>query len=208
MYYKHPRMPHLPWSPGRTKDDRVLDSVDHFNGIQVVATIKMDGENTTLYRNHIHARSMDSRDHESRHWVKAFHNNIRIFIPYEWRICGENLYAKHSIHYKGLPSYFLVFSVWNENNMCLSWEETELFCSKLGLEMVQELFRGIWKPAMQEAMDKLSYIKGHEGYVIRSAGEFHYDDFEMNVAKYVRENHVQTDKHWMHSELVKNELRK
>lgn len=211
MLYKYPRTPHLPWSPGRTKDDRVLDNADHFNGIQVVATIKMDGENTTMYRDHIHARSIDSRDHESRHWVKGLHSVIKMYIPHEWRICGENLYAKHSIDYRNLPSYFLVFSVWNEDNMCLSWSETEKFCEDMGLKMVQNLYMGVWIPEMQEAMDKrmnLSYFRDHEGYVIRSAGEFHYDDFYYNTAKYVRKNHVQTDKHWMYSKMTKNGLSK
>ena len=209
MYYKYPRTPHLPWSPGRTKDDKTLDNIDHFVGKQVVATLKMDGENTTLYNNHIHARSMDSRDHESRHWIKGFHSSIKMYIPYEWRICGENLFAKHSIHYKELLSYFLVFSVWNEDNVCLSWNETEQFCADLELDLVQDLYVGTWFPEMQEAMDKrmdLSYFREHEGYIIRSMDGFHYDDFEMNVAKYVRENHVQTDEHWMHSKLIKNEL--
>jgi len=207
--YKYPRTPHLPWSPGLTKDDRVLDSADHFNGIHVVVTLKMDGENTTMYRDHIHARSMDSIDHPSRHWVKGLHHRIHYLIPEGWRICGENLYAKHSIHYTDLPSYFLVFSVWNEKNECLSWDETESFCKDIGLELVRELYYGTWIPEMQEAMDKrmnLSYFREDEGYVIRSSGKFHYDDFESNVAKYVRENHVQTDRHWMHSKIIKNEL--
>ena len=50
------------------------------------------------------------------------------------RICGENLFAKHSVEYNDLPSFFMVFSWW-EANKCLSWDETifntHLFVSKL-----------------------------------------------------------------------------
>ncbi len=52
------------------------------------------------------------------------------------------------------------------------------------------------------------YKSDHEGFVIRNSGSFKYDDFSKNVAKFVRKNHVQTDDHWMHSEIVPNKLKK
>lgn len=51
-YVKYPRTYHLPWSPGATDDDRVLTDEEleaNFSGRMVVATEKMDGENTTMY---------------------------------------------------------------------------------------------------------------------------------------------------------------
>jgi len=39
-------------------------------GREVVVTEKMDGENTTMYCDNIHARSIDGRHHPSRDWVK------------------------------------------------------------------------------------------------------------------------------------------
>ena len=56
---KYPRTWHLPWSPGATADDRVLDSVSHFYGREIVVTTKMDGECTTMYSDFLHARSID-----------------------------------------------------------------------------------------------------------------------------------------------------
>jgi hypothetical protein len=44
-YVKYPRTWHLPWSPGITKDDRVIPSCDQFVGKNIVVTVKMDGEN-------------------------------------------------------------------------------------------------------------------------------------------------------------------
>jgi hypothetical protein len=74
---KYPRTPHLPWSPGRTGDDILLDSIRHLERLQdVVVTEKRDGENTTLYRDYLHARSLDSSSHVSRNWLKCFHAEI------------------------------------------------------------------------------------------------------------------------------------
>lgn len=104
-YVKYPRTWHLPWSPGTTSDDRVLPSTDLFAGRRVVVTVKMDGENTTMYSDSMHARSLDSRNDETRHWVLNYHSQVAWQIPEGWRVCGENLFAKHSIAYRGLPSY-------------------------------------------------------------------------------------------------------
>lgn len=205
--YKYPRTPHFPWSPGKTRDDRVMHNVEKcFNGRMVVASIKMDGENITMYPDHIHARSIDSKDHESRHWVKALHSRIAHNIQEGYRICGENLYAKHSIHYKDLDSYFYLYSVWNDKNMCLSFDDTAEICMRLSLEHVPILYIGRWAPHIQDKLKGMLSDRD-EGYVVRLFSEFHYDNFETSVAKYVRKGHVQADQHWMHRKLVKNLLR-
>lgn len=41
---KFPRTYHLPWSEGRSSDDKVLESLDSFIEQEVVVTVKMDGE--------------------------------------------------------------------------------------------------------------------------------------------------------------------
>jgi len=108
-YVKYPRTYHLPWSPGLTDDDRMLPSVSVFEGQEIVVTRKMDDENTTMYPDYLHARSLEEEHHESRGWVKRLHAEICWNIPQGWRICGENLFALHSIRYDDLLSYFLVF---------------------------------------------------------------------------------------------------
>lgn len=45
-----------------------------------------------------------------------------------------------------------------------------------------------------------------EGYVMRPADAFKLDDFNNNVVKWVRPNHVQTDEHWMNKEVEVNGL--
>lgn len=208
MLVKYPRTFHLPWSRSRTDDDKILKNVDHFIDKEVIVTEKMDGENSNLYRDYIHARSLDSKDHPSRHWVKQYHNTFKHNIPDGWRICGENLYAKHSLGYDTLPSYFLLFSIWNEDNYCLSWDDTANWAELLEIPIVPILYRGIWNEDVIKSLypRKSEYGIESEGYVVRLANKFHYDEFKMSVAKFVRKNHVQTDQHWMHSEIIPNKL--
>lgn len=195
----------MPWSPGASSDDKILSSVDHFRGLEVVITEKMDGENTTMYNDHIHARSLDSVHHSSRAWVKWLWSTINYQIPNGVRICGENLYAKHSIYYRALSSYFMAFSVWCED-VCLDWDETIDFLDSISIVSVPVLYRGSFDDAPFAALDKNIVDGESEGYVVRLAGSFTMNDFNKSVAKYVRKDHVQTDQHWMHQEIVPNGL--
>ena len=209
---KYPRTFHLPWSPGATADDRTMDDPDEvFGGAEVVVTEKMDGECTTMYRDYLHARGVDYAPHPSRDRVRALHGAIAHDIPDGWRLCGENLYAVHSIAYDALPAHFLLFSIWNEKNVCLPWDETVLWAKLLGLHVVPVLHRGPWDArTVKRALDgsAKSQLGGdREGYVVRLAADFHYRAFRRSVAKYVRKNHVTTDDHWKTREVVPNRLR-
>ena len=212
MKQKYPRTPHFPFSPGATHDDRVLKSLGAFENKDVVFTFKMDGENTTLYRDGFHARSLDSRHHPSRDWLARFHGALAHEIPEGWRICGENLFARHSIAYDDLPSYFMGFSVWDERNVALSWRESKEFMEILGITPVEEIaeLSGVFDqntPSRIQAFLKGMDLERHEGLVMRLAGEIAYEDFGRSFAKWVRKGHVQTEDHWMHRAVVPNGLR-
>lgn len=188
----------------------MLVDISGFTGLEVVMTEKMDGENTTMYRDHVHARSLDSAHHPSRAWVKQIHGQICHDIPEGWRVCGENLYAKHSIGYEALPSYFMVFSIWDDQNRCLSWDETVEWCALLDLETAPVIYRGLWdEKKINQAWKEYrkSGQPDREGYVVRCAGQFDFKDFGKCVAKYVRKDHVQTTEHWMNQEVIPNGLK-
>lgn len=204
--YKYPRTFHLLFSPGTTSDDRFVESHEHFVGKEVVVTEKMDGENTTIYPGFFHARSTSSLMHPSRTFVGALHGQVGHNIPDGFRICGENVYAKHSIAYTSLESYFLAFSVWC-GETCLSWDDTIEWCNLIEVPMVPTLYRGVW----DEELIKTLYIPDRqpdamEGYVVRLASAFKYDEFANSVSKFVRAKHVQTSEHWMNETLVPNKL--
>jgi hypothetical protein len=211
---KYPRTYHLPWSPGMNRDDRMMPDTKIFEGQQVMICEKLDGENTTMYRDFIHARSLDTDSHPSRNWVKNHWAQHGYEIPEGWRVCGENMFAKHAIHYtkeKGnaLNTYFYMFSIWNEKNFCLSWNETEEWAELLGLTLIPVFYKGIWNMNIIDELNKkmeknLDII---EGYVVRLAREYHYSEFRKVCGKYVRKNHVQNNHgHWSTQKIIKNEL--
>lgn len=204
--YKYPRTPHLSFSPGVGKDDFKLDRDHLFADCQIVVTEKLDGENTTLYRDYIHSRSLDSRHHPSRAWVKALQASIGYDIPPGWRICGENLYARHSIAYQNLSSYFYLFSIWDRDNYCLSWAQTQEWAQILDLELPKVIYQGLWDEARIKAIANNLDSSICEGFVVRKVKQFHYNDFAQNTAKWVRPHHVQTDEHWMYREVIPNQL--
>ena len=204
MRVHYPRTPHLPWSPGAASDDVRAGDLSPLHGREVVVTEKLDGENTTLYADGLHARSLDSAHHPSRAWVKALQGRIQAQIPRGWRVCGENLFARHSIAYADLESWFYGFSVWDGDGRCLDWDRTVRFLRRLGVPVPRVLWRGVFDERALRAL-RLDTAR-QEGYVARTVEGFGQDEFGQRVAKWVRGGHVQTDTHWMHAAVVENGL--
>ncbi|MEU1729449.1 RNA ligase family protein [Nonomuraea sp. NPDC005692] len=203
MRVHYPRTPHLPWSPGATPDDVRAGDLSGLRGREVVVTEKLDGENTTLYPDGLHARSLDSGHHPSRAWVKSLHGRIAARIPVGWRVCGENMYARHSIAYPALDGYFYGFSVW-DGDRCLDWDRTVAFLRGLGVPTPPVLWRGVFE---ERALRGLRLDAGlQEGYVVRAAEGFGREEFAGRMAKWVRRDHVRTGTHWMHAAVVPNGL--
>lgn len=214
---KYPRMSHLPWSSGGTKDDRRLSDLSSLLNVKTTLTEKMDGSNVCLERDRVFARSHNQApDHPSFDLLKAFHASVRHKIPEGLQVFGEWLYAKLSIHYQGLPSYLMAFGVRNLDSLFwLSWEDTELWAEELGVPTVPVLDkRRIYSTEAQletyteyRATDFSVGGGIMEGLVVRQTLEFPDEDFPRVVAKWVRKNHVQTDDHWRTQPIVRNLLK-
>ncbi len=205
--FKYPRTQHFSFSEGATSDDKIISDDHIFDGMDIVITTKMDGENTTVYPNGtFHARSMDSKHRDYHSWLLAKIPRFSYKIPEGYRLCGEYLYARHSIGYDDLPDYFMVFSIWNEDNDCLSWSETKEWCNKIGVITVPELYVGPFDVDLVKKIAKETVAKGQEGIVVRNVNGFNASDFNKNIAKFVRANHVQTDEHWTQQKIVPNGL--
>ena len=206
-YVKYPRTYHLPWSH-LLKDDRQLENDEQFIGKRVIVSLKKDGENSTMYNDYFHARSLNSGSHPTRNWVKVLWAQIYYLIDDYMRICGENLYAVHSIQYDNLESYFYMFSIWIENK-CLSWDETKDYATILGLHTVEVIYDDIYD---KNKIHNL-FLKEHsneEGYVIRLADEFTYSNFRKSVAKFVKPEFRQvinnSHGHWISKKIEVNKL--
>ena len=202
---KYGRTYHLPISPGVTSDDKVMQNMEALVAGDLVVTEKMDGENTTVHRGGTHARSPDGRYHPSRDWLKAFAAGISMQLSEDERVVGEYLFARHSVSYNRLPSYFLGFA-WIVGNDVQSWDNTIERFASLGVTPVPVLFRGAYRPRLFEDLAASLDLRRQEGFVARVAEAFAESDMPTRMAKYVRESHVQSDTHWMKTELVRNGL--
>lgn len=111
-----------------------------------------------------------------------------------------------SIKYQFLSTYFYVFGIFNDKE-CLSWDETCEYAKLLELETVPILYRGIWnEEKIKDCFIGQYNNDAQEGYVVRLTSSYLIDDSEKSIAKMVRNNHVQTNDHWLEQEIVKNGL--
>jgi len=200
---KYPRTYHIPQSPGSTSDDKILKSIGHFIGIDLVITEKLDGSNSAITKDGVYGRShiefsKNLWDREvwkiQRRIGRELSDNVYLF--------GENMEGIHSIEYSNLSSYFYLFGV-RDNNIWVSWSEVEEYSYLLDIPTVPILWRGTLRSEKElenlvtNLVSNKSKLGGDlEGIVIRSYDNFHNDDFEYNVGKWVRKNHVTTSTHW------------
>lgn len=203
---KYPRTLHIPQSLSVTSDDKVHKNLDQFSGLDVVITEKMDGENTTIHCEGTHARSVDGRSHNSRAWLKQYASGISHQLDPSERVCGEYVYARHSIAYDDLDTYFYGFA-WFIDDVLQPWDDMVQRFSQLGIQTVPVLYRGPFHAQLIDEVVSRMDLTRQEGFVIRYSGEIISDNFSSLVGKFVRNGHVQTDKHWMYSEIIKNKLK-
>ncbi len=213
---KYNRTFHLLWSPGATSDDKMAHDVSSLLNIPIVVSEKVDGSNVSLETDAVYARShANVPTHPSFDLLKALHSQVKHLITPDYQVFGEWVFAVHSLAYDKLPGYFLAFGVRDlRTNRWASWDNVEATASGLAVPTVPVLFRGVVKTdtelerltcTLASQPSALGTIR--EGVVVRVAGAFDDKDFSTSVNKMVRANHVQTDEHWMHKAIVKNQLK-
>lgn len=200
---KYGRTYHHPLSEGVNSDDKIIPSMEYIEQAdEIIITEKMDGENSTIFSGGCHARSVDSRHHVSQDWIKSFASGISPFLNNNEKIIGENLYAKYSIYYDNLKSYFYGFA-YIVDGVFQSWDCTVSIFNQYGIEPVPIVYRGKYN---KNIIKDLDFSEKVEGYVIRSTNSFCEKDMVKFMAKLVRKDHVQTSTHWKHQEVIKNML--
>lgn len=220
------------------RDDTGMTSVETLLDIPLVVTVKMDGSNAMLVKDTdepVRARNGKDAEHVSFDHLKSeyWDRNVYENLPEHLQVFGENMYAKHSIHY-GCPhdgcgggcdaappvnDIFLVFGVFDTRyNLWLSWPETQQVADEIGFPTTPVIYGPVFdipsfKGGGQVEQQFLDYMtqqgeeavdEGHEGIIVRSMYPFHYGQFPRKLGKFVRPNHVTTDEHWMFQETVRN----
>lgn len=203
MYTKYGRTYHLPWSKGIQSDDKIIKNLSSFENKEIVVLEKMDGENTTLYSDYYHARSLDSQYNFTRSWIAKMHSVMKFDIPENFRFVFENIWAEHSIRYENIDTYAFLLSIWKTSedeskDVCLSYDDTKDWAELLDVRMPKEFYRGIFdQEKLIELANTIDTTK-IEGYVIRLTSEFDKKDMQTSVSKFVRDGHVQPNaEHWL-----------
>lgn len=201
---KYPRTFHIPGSQQVHSDDKIHPNPDYFLDKEVVITEKLDGGNTALNAGKVYARSTGQE--ATQGWfahVKRFHAWKTMNLDPKVTIYGEDIAALHSIEYEiPMNETYKVFAI-RENDKFLSWDDVMALATQLDFETVPVLFRGkftrrkdILNFFEKELSKPSKFGNEREGFVMRIADEFDANEFSLNVCKFVRKGHVQTDKHW------------
>jgi len=213
---KAPRIYHLPWSQTLASDDKFITNNKMFDDKQVVITVKYDGESTSLYSDGtFHARSLDSRKHESRDWLYDWWSSRIYTTAYEdilniypqLRLVGENMYATHTIEYNNLKDLFILHSAW-DGYKCLDWATTEHICRQLDIVYADVMYRGTYVESICRLYDDIDLYDNDqfEGYIVRSFTSYMYLDSNNNIAKFVSKNFKidDTRDHWSREAIRRN----
>lgn len=204
---KYPRTYHLPYSPGLQNDDRKVEKGwEKLLDNEIIITEKLDGQNTSCSNIGVFARSHAAQTElpwDRNMWEQGgIYDQVKSWLDDDVMIYGENLYGIHSIEYNKLPAYYFLFAL-RDKNVWKSWDEVVEMSHILGLPTVPVLFRG--KVSSEKELEEMiynfmkqgsSFGNTIEGCVIRNANDFDFNDFSLNVVKYVRKGHVQTDQFW------------
>jgi hypothetical protein len=212
---KFPRIRHLPWSPGVSKDDLVGDSF-FFLDSPIACTIseKMDGSNVALTRDAVFARThAHPPTHSSFNALKALHASIRHCIPEGFTVFAEWCWAVHSLVYEKLPNppLFLIgvrseVASWSSQLEPGTWLDVprcKELAEQIGIPHVPIIWQGslIAPRGTMDGIERVlkyppAYGPEREGFVIRYSGTIRDADWDKLVAKWVRAGHVTTDEHW------------
>lgn len=126
-FVKYPRTPHLFGSQG-TDDDKHLgeeESLEFIADPSLIVEEKLDGTNVGIHFTSAGRMVLQCRGHEItpgmhpqydlfKQWTTVRRNTLEGLLEDRFILFGEWLYARHSIHYRGLPHYFFEFDIYDK----------------------------------------------------------------------------------------------
>ena len=203
---KYPSTPHWGVSLSVHRDDTYHKNCEYFLGKHVVISEKIDGGSTCLFNGNTYARSVQSPSNDGWFAMVKKHHSWKTYGMDNKCFYGEDIYGIHSIEYdpvqeSGTYNLFSVFDVSGDDVMVCSWDD--VVNNELGFPVVPTVHDGVFdkmEDVTEYFMDNISTPSAigptKEGFVMRVIDEFPLKDFSLNVCKFVRKNHVQTDEHW------------
>jgi ATP-dependent RNA circularization protein (DNA/RNA ligase family) len=211
-FFRFPQTPHLDWlGQGMPRDDKLLspNEVEYLLAGDVVVEEKLDGANLGLSlapdgrlraqnRGQYLVEPYNGQFSRLTGWLDLHADALRQVLPPGRILFGEWCAARHSLHYDGLPDWFLLFDVYERDaGRFWSTRRRNALAASAGLATVPEIARGKTTVAtLRELVASATsrYRRGPlEGVVVRRES----DEWCEARAKLVRADFTQTiDDHW------------
>lgn len=231
-FTKYPRTPHLFGSRG-TDDDKHLGQVESLDFIadgSLIVEEKLDGTNVGIHFTSAGRIVLQCRGHEItsgmhaqydlfKQWTMGKRPVLEAMLEDRLLLFGEWLYARHSVHYRGLPHFFFEFDMYDkEEKVFLDLASRLEKLERTGVVTVPvihrgpttaEDLRGLIGPSRFDSQFK-NPLTGRtdnlmEGLYLRTEA----DGCVTGRAKLVRAEFVEKVKqseHWQHQAVVPNLL--
>jgi len=231
-FVKYPRTPHLFGSRG-TDDDKHLGDVEsaHFLADpSLIVEEKLDGTNVGLHftsegalllqcRGHLITEGMHPQYDLFKQWAAVKRPVLEEMLEDRLILFGEWLYARHSVHYRGLLHYFFEFDLYDKDaGAFLSLERRLALLEGTGLHTVPVIHAGSLDRDRMEALIGPSRFDAEfenprtnrtdglmEGLYLRTEA----GGVVTGRAKFVRPEFVERVKrseHWQHQAMLPNRL--
>jgi hypothetical protein len=231
-FVKYPRTPHLFGSRG-TDDDKHLSarvSAAFLADPSLVVEEKLDGTNVGIHFTATGRMVLQCRGHEIttgmhpqydlfKQWTTGKRPALEVMLEDRFILFGEWLYAKHSVHYRGLSHYFFEFDIYDKKGGgFLDLESRLRKLDGTGVRTVPVLRRGATTEAELRALIGRSQFDSTfenpltgrtddvmEGLYLRTEA----GGMVSRRAKLVRPEFVEKVKqseHWQHTAMVPNLL--
>ena len=201
---KYPRTPYWPHSPYIGRGDTVHTDPERFVGRPVAVTEKLDGSNVLIHRGKVYGRSV--AEEAANKWMAMVkkHHAWKVTEP-DVYLYGEDIYGVHSIEYGAARENetFHAFALRDSIGDFRSMAALQEFATQRSIPVVPVIYQGAFasiaemRAFIHGEHAKRSVLGGErEGVVLRIAEGFSSSEFVRNVCKSVRQDHVQTDRHW------------
>lgn len=232
-FVKYPRTPHLFGSKG-TADDKHLgrrESEAFIGDASLIVEEKVDGTNVGIHFTTAGRMVLQCRGHEItegmhpqydlfKQWTSVKRPVLEGMLANRFILYGEWLYAKHSVHYRGLPHYFFEFDIYDKDaGKFLDLKKRLEILAGTGLQTVPVVHEG---KATVERLQELIAVSAFdaafdnpvtgriddlmEGLYLRTeAGGFVTGRAKMVRPEFVEK--VKQSEHWQHQGMVPNELK-
>lgn len=191
---KYPRTPHLEGSrlqPG----DEDLSQIDfsEIRGKHIVIEEKIDGANSAVSFDTDGGLLLQSRGHYLiggpreihydlfKQWATAHAKTFYEVLGSRYIMYGEWMYAKHSMYYDALPSYFMEFDIFDrEKEIYLDTPSRRLLTEKMPISSVPVLNEGVFQRSSDvlKCLGKSRFIR--DGHIER-------------LVKYCKDNGLDTE---------------